>query len=74
VLKIRHYAKPQNVIRQCKNQPNGQAHLFFPNASPGAKKQKSLPFPPYELNNVENFQNKTGELKQKLLNLPKLSR
>ena len=47
---------------------------FFRTLLPAPKNKRACPSHRYELNNVENFQNKTGELKQKLLNLPKLSR
>jgi hypothetical protein len=41
VLKIRHYAKPQTVVRQCKKTADPQmAHLVFADTQPKAEKPK----------------------------------
>jgi hypothetical protein len=45
VLKIRHFAKPKNVIGQCKRQPTAHSSTFgFANAQSRQKNQKSLNF------------------------------
>jgi len=63
------------VVRQCKKPATRSSTFVFSESFTQRQKTKELALPNrYELNNVENFRNKTGELKQKLLNLPKLSR
>jgi len=47
VLKIRHYAKPQNVVRQCKKTADPQmAHLVFSDTQANAQKTKRAIFLP----------------------------
>jgi len=44
VLKIRHYAKPQNVSRQCKKPTAQTAHLVFSDTKANAEKTKRAVF------------------------------